>query len=358
MNTYRLFCVSLSVFFLLLIPSQAEVIRADSPIVQIEGRYASLADGGVCQGFPGVVTRVRFDGASLSMKVESSSDDVYIDIAVDGADEEYRQLESGGQKLELFRGAPGVHLVEITKRTQTWRGLLTILSFECVDGQFIEPLPLPEKKLMFIGDSITCGEASDIREEFPSTGGILDSGNLSYGKVISRILDAQCHLVSYGGQGIIRDWQGNRNSTNAPIFYERALADNRDSVWDHSQYVPDAIGICLGQNDFSRGIADQDEFVNAYVEFIRKVMRDAPDANVFLIDSPMHGYEGEDGVKRQTLSMYLDKVVSNVNRPNLKHLHLGQYPGRPENAHPIASEHVAIAQVLSPYFAEALSSNP
>lgn len=354
MKIYRLYCLSISIFFLFLINLQAEVIKADASQVQIEGRYASLAEGGICQGFPGVVTRVRFDGSSLSMKAESSSEEVYIDISVDGGENEYLQLKQGVQELELFQGEDGVHLVEITKRTQTWPGLLTILSFDCPDGQFVEPLPLPVKKLLFIGDSITCGEACDIREEFPNNGRILDSGYLAYGKVISRTLKTQCHLISYGGQGVIRNWQGNRNSTNAPIFYERALADNPESRWDHNQYVPDVISICLGQNDFSRGITDQDEFVNAYVEFIRKLLRDAPDAKVFLLGSPMHGFEGEDGAKRQALSMYLDKIIEKVNRPGLKHLPLGQYPGRPENAHPIASEHEAMAEALTPFFAEAL----
>ena len=333
---------------------QAEIIPADSPLVQIEGRYAALDGGSVCEGYPGVVTRVKIDGSSLIMKAESNSDTIYIDVSVDGGENNYMLLSKGPNQITLFQGENGEHFIEITKRVQTWRGLLTIQEFDCPDGEFLEPPALPEKKLLFIGDSITCGEACDIREGMPQSGAFIDNGRLAFGTLIARKLNAQCNLVSYGGRGIIRDWQGIRKINNAPVFYDRTLADDADSIWDPSTYVPDAIGICLGQNDFNQGIPDQNEFVNAYVEFIRKVMRDAPDAKIFLIESPMHGYEGEDGVKRQTLGMYLDKIVAYLNRPNIKHVHLGQYPGRPENAHPIASEHVQIAEVLAPYFAEAL----
>ena len=333
---------------------QAETIPADSPLVQIEGRYALSDDGSVCEGYPGVVTRVRFDGSSLIMKAESNSGDLYIDVSVDGEENDDLLLAKGANQITLFHGERGEHLIEITKRVQTWRGLLTISSFDCPDGEILEVPALPEKKLLFIGDSITCGEACDIREGMPQSGAFIDNGRLSYGTLIARKLNAQCHLVSYGGRGIIRDWRGIRAIANAPVFYDRTLADDPQSVWNPERYIPDAIGVCLGQNDFNQGIPDQNEFVNAYVEFIRKLMRDAPNAEVILIESPMHGTEGADGVKRQALSMYLDKVVSSVNRPNIRHVHLGNYPGRPENAHPIASEHEQIADVLTPYFAEAL----
>ena len=337
---------------------QATVIPADSSLVQIEGRYATLDEGSVCEGYPGVVTRVEIDGSTLILRADTDNDDLYIDVSVDGGENEFILLSKGSNEITLFQGEKGQHLIEITKRVQTWRGLLTIREFDCPDGEFLAPPALPEKKLLFIGDSITCGEACDIREGMPQSGAFIDNGRLAFGTLIARKLNAQCHLISYGGRGIIRDWQGIKRINNAPVFYERALADDADSFWDPSGYVPDAIGICLGQNDFNQGIPDQNEFVNAYVEFLRKVRRDAPDAKIFLIESPMHGTEGEDGVKRQALGMYLDKIVSKVNWSNVKHVHLGQYPGRPENAHPVASEHVQIARVLTPYFAKALGCEP
>lgn len=332
----------------------AEHIPADSEFVQIEGRYAVVDDGVVWQGFSGIATRLKFSGAQLLMTAEASSDDVYIDVSVDGQPHQSFKIEKGLHELQLFSGEAGEHVIEVTKRTETWQGLLALHEFDCPNGTFLHVSALPEKKLMFIGDSITAGDAADIREGFPDVGGITHNGRITFGKVLSRMFNTQCHLVGYGGRGVIRDWQGNRHTNNAPVFYERALADDLNSIWDHQLYVPDVIGICLGQNDFSRGIPDQDEFVNAYVELLRKVIRDAPQSTIFLIDSPMMGFEGEGGVKRQALSFYLDEVVRLMGHCNVEHVYLGHYPGRPENAHPIASEHKAMAEALAPHFAKAL----
>jgi formate dehydrogenase major subunit len=77
-------------------------------------------------------------------------------------------------------------------------------------------------------------------------------------ELVARRLGAQCHLVSYGGRGIIRDWQGIRDTRNAPVFYELALPDDPAVRWDHMRYVPDAIGIlrkrqCVGAYDHADG---------------------------------------------------------------------------------------------------------
>ena len=330
-------------------------ITPTSELIRIEGRYVcDDTNGSITLGYPGVTLHTKFQGAGLVLDLEALDKELYLDVCVDGGEYYWIALEEGVQRVEIPVEPEGIHAVEIVRRNETWQGLLKIRGIEVIEGQLLETGKLPEKRLMFIGDSITCGDSCDIREEGPHNRGFEHNGRLSYGYQISRILGTQCHLVSYGGRGVIRDWQGNRAVNNAPIFYERALGDDEDSRWNHSNYVPDAIGICLGTNDFSRGIPDQNEFVNAYVEFVRKVQRDAPDAKVFLIDSPMFGLEDADGVKRSALSMYLDQVVEYVGCEKVTHVALGHYPGRPENAHPVAAEQRAIAEVLAPIFGQAL----
>ena len=326
------------------------VVPAISPLVVIEGRHVAHEDGSALMGYPGVTLHVKFRGSALKINLEAMKEDLFLDVCVDGGEYEWVALQLGEQCITLVEVDPGEHEVEIIRRNENWQGLLRVQSLEVIGGEFLSAPELPEKKLMFIGDSITCGDSCDIREEGPHSRGFVHNGRLSYGYQISQILNAQCHLVSYGGRGMIRDWQGNRATNNAPQFYERSIADDAKPFCQHEDYVPDAIGICLGTNDFSRGIADQNEFVNASVEFVRKLMRDAPEATIFLIDSPMFGTEGNDGVKRNALSMYLDQVVEFVGCDRVKHLNLGHYPGRPENAHPIAHEHAEIAKVLAPYF--------
>lgn len=338
----------------MIVSADTTSIPVTSSLVTVEGRAQLNEDGSLTMGFPGVTLHLQFRGTRLSLQLEAMSEDLFLDVKVDDQDYRWVMLAKGEQNVELAVVEPGLHSVAVVRRNETWQGLLRLQAFEIENGELVPPTVLPEKKLMFIGDSITCGDSCDIREEGPHSRGFEHNGRLSYGYRISRMLGTQCHLVSYGGRGVIRDWQGNRAMNNAPQFYERILADDAGSRWRHASYVPDAIGICLGTNDFSRGIPDQNEFVNAYVELVRKIQRDAPEAHVFLIDSPMFGTEGMDGVKRAALSMYIDQVVEFVDCKKVTHLALGHYPGRPENAHPIAQEHEAIASVLAPSFAAVL----
>jgi hypothetical protein len=42
---------------------------------------------------------------------------------------------------------------------------------------------------------------------------------------LARALDAQVHLVSYGGRGLLRDWQGKTDVLNAPQFFQLTIAE-------------------------------------------------------------------------------------------------------------------------------------
>jgi len=149
---------------------------------------------------------------------------------------------------------------------------------------------------------------------------------------------------------VYRDWQGIQAIANAPQYYERALPDDPEAAWDFSSYIPDAIGICLGTNDFNQGIPDENDFVNTYVEFIRKIRRDAPAAEIFLIDSPMLVDSPGLSPKRTIASVYIEEVVARLASPKVRHVKLPHFPGSAIDAHPTAADHEGIAAFLLPYF--------
>lgn len=355
----RLFVLSAGAFALASRPAFAKAkspalvrdIPARSPLLIYEGRTAAMVDGTVRAGFPGVVLRTRFDGAKLILKTAASSDNLWLDVIVDGGAPKLVHLAKGAQELVVFEGTSGTHAVDIARRNESWEGVWDI-SGATVDGSFLPPSPLPARRLMFIGDSITCGAACDVARDDPREDMTVNNAQKTYAKLLAKRLNAQCHLVAYGGRGVIRDWQGIRDTGNGPQFYERAAPDEAASVWNPADYVPDAIGIMLGTNDFNQGIPDQNEFINAYVQFVEKVRRDAPKAPVFLIDSPIV----DDGAipKRTVLISYLNDVVKRLNSPLVSHAAVKHYAGRPANGHPIAENHVGIADELEPLFRKAL----
>jgi lysophospholipase L1-like esterase len=327
---------------------------ADDRRVSYEGRYAVGAQHEVRLGFPGIAVRVRVSATSLRVKIHASSDDVYFAVTLDGGAPRSVRLQKGDNWVPLFSGAAAAtHVVELFRMTESWQGVCEIVSFEAQGGELLEPPALPTRKLMFIGDSVTCGEGV-VPNGPGKTSAERTNAADAYGEILARRLGAQCHLVSYGGRGIIRDWQGIRATNNAPQFYELALPDDPTARWNHAAYVPEAIGICLGTNDFSQGVPDQNEFVNAFVEFVRKVQRDAPNAQIILIDSPILNDGEHQPPKRTACGAYLDEIVQKVGSPNVRHATVKHYNGSEGDGHPTAVEHTAMADELEPVFRQVL----
>jgi len=333
--------------------AQADVsglVPADAPSVVYEGRYVVDADGSVRLGFPGVTAHVRFEGRSLSLTARTVAESL-VDVSVDGGAYVQLRLRPGENTYPLVEDAGVVrrHTVDLVRCDESWQGICTLVGFNAgPGGSLIAPVDPPVRKLMFIGDSVTCGAMDAWIPGHVLTERNNSNARLSYGMIVARELNAQCALVSYGGRGVIRDWQGIRDTRNAPQFYELALPDDTTIPWQHARYVPDAIGIQLGTNDFSQGIPDQNEFVNAYVEFVRKIRRDAPSALIFLMDSPILGDDTEKGPRRSALHAYLLEIVARVGSPRVIQAPLSHYPGVPGNGHPTGEEHKAMAAELEP----------
>lgn len=331
-------------------------VKANDPGIVYEGRCAVDATGSVRLGFPGVAVHLNFRGSSLTLKAAAADDDLYFDVSVDQAAPTLLTLHKGeGDYVVMKSGQAADHSVALTRRNESWQGTVAIMGFSFgAGGKLLAAPELPKRKLMFIGDSVTCGELTAYEAGRDMKARINTNARLSYGMVLARRLGAQCALVSYGGRGIIRDWQGIRDTRNAPQFYELALPDEPALTWDHSRYVPDAIGIQLGTNDFSQGIPDQNEFVNTYVQFIEKVRRDAPDAVIVVMDSPMVDNDADRGPRRSALHFYLEQIVARVGNPKVILASLKHYPGVPGNTHPTGKEHEEIASELEPVFRHAL----
>ena len=335
-------------------------VPAVSTEIVVEGRYAP-SNGIVRLGFCGTVLHFRYHGSQLSMRVNASSDEVYFDVGVDGGEPVRLRARAGEGDYPLLENAvTAEHVLAITRRSESWQGTCEILGFDLgPGGRLLTPPALPARKLMFIGDSITCGAATDLRPDDPLNGKTAhndqtSNARLSFGKILARRLHAQCHLVSYGGRGVIRDWQGLLTINNAPQFYERALPDDPAVPWNPADYVPDAIVICLGTNDFNQGVPDENEFVNAYVEFVRKIRRDAPHAVIFLADSPMLEDAPGKPPKRSVLHAYLLEVLEKISRPDVRQAPVKHYAGIPNNGHPTREDHEAIATELEPLLRQAL----
>jgi lysophospholipase L1-like esterase len=340
----------------LLRTEKAWELPADDPRVTYEGRYKVGSDHRVIMGFPGVIAHLKANSKALRARIVASTDDVYFSLSIDGNPPTRIRLKKGMNEVPLLENAgEGPHGVRLVRRTEGWEGVCEILGYDVGSGELVAASELPRRKLLFIGDSITCGEGTEEADVPGSPGAERSNAAASFGMKLATRLDSQVHLVSYGGRGIIRDWQGNRATNNAPVFYELALPDDPKSAWSHANYVPDAVGICLGTNDFSPGIPERDEFVSAFAAFVRKVRRDAQGAPVVLIDSPILDDVAGELPKLSVCRAYLDEIVKEVGAPGVVHVPINHCEGSPGDGHPTAAEHTLMADKLEPVFRKALN---
>ena len=312
--------------------------------VGIDGRY--FVDGEhLVMGYPGTGLRFRAEG-TVDFVVVAEGDLAAIEIQEDDGPWVTKRLIPGENTLSINKDDTPSD-VRVVTISEDWQGRLR---YTRLKGE-ASPLPVPKSRMrvLFIGDSITAGSGTDIHTletgELDKAG---DNARLAFPQGVAERLGAEVHQVAYGGRGIIRDWEDKTfeddGQLNAPQFFARAVP-SYEVEWDHCDWVPDAVVIGLGTNDFNPGIPDKAAFVDAMVKFIADVQDvSASGAPVILLVSPMFG-EGTD--KRRLHVDYLQSVAERIG-PEVSVLNVGYHPGHPSTfGHPVASEHEVMADMIA-----------
>jgi hypothetical protein len=295
----------------------------------------------------GVYVQARFSGTSVAVDLNDEvlwgKDHNYIEVVIDNRTPVRLQTTGKTNHLLLAKKlSRGIHTVTICKDTEASIGYLEFAGITCA-----KLLPWVEKtthKIEFIGNSITCGASAD-QSAVPCGKGVWqDQHNayMAYGPRTARLLNAQWHLTSYSGIGLIHSCCDIKFTMPA-IFGRVNLA--QDSLkWNFSNYTPNVVTVCLGQND---GIQDSTTFCTAYVKFIQTIRGHYPKAHIVMLSSPM----GDEKLTA-VLKNYVTGVESYLHtRGEVKVSHYffkGRYIGGCDS-HPSVEEHGFIANELTAY---------
>ncbi|AVR97770.1 hypothetical protein [Pseudoduganella armeniaca] len=149
---------ALAAFLCLAEAAAAEQITAGGPQVARMGRTVDAADGAVRFAYPGVSFFLQFEGTRLTLDAASTGEKSWLDVIVDGAVRTIHVAPGGGRYVLVEAATPALHTVQVLHRSETWHGTVTLRSL-ATDGRFLAPPALPARRLMFLGDSVTCGEA-------------------------------------------------------------------------------------------------------------------------------------------------------------------------------------------------------
>lgn len=353
-NTSTMKLSTLSIVFLFLIlfyhPCQGQTsektnfFSADNALIQYTGRidFSDLKKPKFWA--PGVYIKAKFSGTSCSIHINDEGHSLnYLEIVIDNNTPFRIKLKEKTNIVNVAEGlTPGEHTITICKNTETNIGYVEFLGLTCDN---LLPLPAkPERKIEFIGNSITCGTGADLSAIACGQGRWHDQHNayMSYGPITARALDAQWHLTAYSGIGMIRSCC-NLPITMPLIFDKLNLHTNNGIPWDFSRYQPDAVTVCLGQND---GIQDSVAFCSAYVNFIGDIRNRYPKAQIVCLTSPMGNKELTDALKN-----YITGVIDHV-RKNDSGVHKYFFTRSFNSgcdAHPDMNEHELIASELTAF---------
>lgn len=341
-----------------MLPGMSDVPACD-PRLTWTGRYRADADGGVSLGYPGITLDLAMRGPRAELDVRASTGDCYVDVSIDDGSPRIVRPDAGASTLVLADGLePGVvHRIRLVRRTESWMGILGVVAVRAPGGAILPAALPPARRLLFIGDSVTCGACTELMPPDWPEGHANSNAARSFGMELGRRLGAAVHLVSYGGRGLVRDWQGLDSERDgvatAPVFFERTLPDEAQPAWDHASWQPDAVVVGLGTNDFNQGIPDERMWVAAYDRFLARLRAVHPQAWILITSSAMFGPRLDNGdvAKAAALAHYLDESVQlrlQARDQQVEHVLYRYQPGCGRNGHPNAPQHLQMADDLEP----------
>lgn len=341
-----------------IIPQKAplQTIAPNHSLVTRSGRTQTLLDGSQRFAYPGVSFSVNVKASSVMFNASSTSGNNYLDVYLDGELQRSIKLEKTATDYVVFEHPSAKkHQVKILNRSESWHGLATLHNIRVQGGKFLPPPTKPRTKLLVIGDSVTCGTGANRKDGCNMDPSWWDAHN-SYGMQLGRALNAETHLVCYGGRGVMRSWNGEPKDLQAPAFYDLAVPEPwADAPWDNSNFKADIILISLGTNDFSMGVPDEQTFINTYVAFATTLLRDHPNAIIAMTDGAILGHDELN--KKGILQNYLKEVQVAVDSPRLSFIPSNIYAGDSCDAHPTGEQHTQMAKDLEAQLKQILGTN-
>ncbi|MBD3919711.1 acetyl xylan esterase [Paenibacillus sp. PR3] len=316
--------------------------------INYTGRFDFTSPDGPIFAWSGCSVAISFRGSEIHAKLRPvlpEMDDNWVNITIDNQEPVPLRIHRTDSYVLASGLSNEAHTVVISKRTEALVGELQFMGFELPAGTELLPPPArPQRKLQIIGDSITAGygnEAAGIEDGFkPSQ----ENQYWAYGSITARNLNAELHITAWSGKGMYQNYGGERD-VQMPELFLRTLPSSADSAWDLQSWIPDAVVINLGTNDFSVDSLDPVLYRHTYREFLGTIRNSYPNAYILCTIGPMN-------LKPVP---YIQEIVNELQRTaGDKQIGFFAYPEQDIEAngiggdwHPSLKTHASMAELLT-----------
>lgn len=268
------------------------IINADNPYIQYIGRFDFSNPRKVVFDWPGVYIYAKFEGTSCSIRLTDSTNEYSI-IIDNHAPKLLITSDTNVYKVASNLSDSIPHTIMIQKRTEAFVGKGVFKGFILDKGaSLLPPGKRPVRRVEFIGNSMTCGYGVLGTSPACHFSKQTEDAGMSYAAMTARKLHADYHLISYSGKGVVRNY-GDKNKISKnpmPALYDRTCCNDSTMKWNFKSWIPQAVVINLGTNDFStHPYPDKNVFQTAYNKLINRVRSVYPGVTIFCVSGPMIG---------------------------------------------------------------------
>lgn len=273
-------------------------IKLSDDKVKIMGRF-EWKDNMLYLCYSGAYIEFLFSGSKLLLRMLSEfageREKCMMAVFINGSSQSVFPLKDGIHDYQIF-DFPETRTVtvKVMKITEAQYASSAISALITNDAACIEPTGYLDRRIEFIGDSITCGYGNEGTQdgEFSTAD---ENASKSYAVLAAQSLQADFTLVSFSGTGIISRYV--EPKTMEPLtdvlmpeiypYCDWYLAQRKSwkpaGKWDFDRFQAEIVVINLGTNDASY-IRDDPEkkrlFIIKYAEFIHLVRRNHKKAQI------------------------------------------------------------------------------
>ncbi|MDY7225892.1 SGNH/GDSL hydrolase family protein [Hyalangium rubrum] len=327
-------------------------VSPQDPLIRYTGRFDFIHHPRtVFFDWPGATIEAAFEGSACFIRLEDGNNDynVYVDGQPRGV------LRTSSERLyKLVEGLPeGQHTVRLTRRTESGFGQAAFRGF-FVSRKLVELPPRPDRRLLFIGDSFTTGYGNEgqLGCKFSRE---TQNIELTYAALVAQELGAEYEIVAKSGRGVVRNY-GEPTPTSPkpmPAFFAQTLAEKEQPTWDFQRWVPHAVVINLGTNDFSTEPHPPEAvFAQGYEALIAQVRQAYPKVPIFCVAGPR---------MKDPAKAYIQAIVERQRARDGGRTHLALIQDTLEHpvdfgcdSHPSVTGHRKMAVQLGPILSSAL----